>query len=107
MSKNKVDADLYEFLQNHETGLCLDEYKNIVAYVHIRFDDLKDFVEIVGIYPFDEGGADAKMFETTICIDLNLIFEGDGNCILDYKNCFGEDDLENYKEALIKEKGED
>jgi len=105
MSKNKVDPDLYEFLQNHETGMCLERH-GIVAYVHIEFYDLKDFVDIVESYPFDEGGLDVKMFEDTICIELNDIFEMEGNCILDYKNCFSKDDIEYYKEALLKEKGE-
>jgi len=106
MSKNKVDPDLYEFLQNHETGLCLERH-GIVAYVHVEFYDLKDFVEIVGLDWFSEGGLDVKMFNDTICIELNDIFETDGNCILDYESCFCENDIKYYMDALLKEKGED
>jgi len=85
----KVNADLYEFLKETacETGLFYDyKYKEVKSYVHIYFRNLKEFVEIVGIYHFDEGGLDVKMFEDSIVVELDDIFEDEDNCILDYKN---------------------
>lgn len=100
----KVDADLYDFLQNNETGMFYDaERKQMVAYVHVYFFNLEELVEILGEYYFDEGGRDAQIFRNTVCIDLQEIFKSEGNCILDYKNCFSEDDIENYRQYLEEE----
>ena len=109
MSNVKVNVDLYEFLKEtaYETGIYYNyEQKEVIAYVHIFFHDLKEFVNIIGIYLFDEGGLETKMFEDTIVIELNEIFENDDNCILDYKNCFTENDLNRYKEELEKQRGD-
>lgn len=97
----KVNADLYEFLQNtaQETGMWKENEK-VIAYVHIQFDYLAEFSQIVGCGVFDEGGIDVKMFSDTICIELNDIFEWDDNEILDYKNCFSTDDIEKYWREL-------
>lgn len=101
----KVNADLYDFLQNNETGMFYDNTrKEMVAYVHVSFSDLEDFTSVIGYYWFDEGGREVKLFKDTVCVDIQDIFESDGNCILDYKNCFSEDDLENYKEYLEAER---
>ena len=37
---------------------------------------------------FDEYGLETTMFENTICIELNDIFEGFGQSLDDYKDCF-------------------
>jgi hypothetical protein len=88
-----VDADLYDFLKVNETGLFKEKKSQEVrAYVHIDFIDLDKFVKIVGTGRFDEGGIEVRMFDKTICVELNEIFEDDGLDISDYKNCFGEYD---------------
>lgn len=102
----KVNVDLYEFLKetSMENGLYYDhQTKEMIAYTHIYFWNLEDFVKIIGDYWFEEGGLDVKMFDDTICVDLNGIFESDDNCILDYKNCFNESDIEQWREELEKQ----
>jgi hypothetical protein len=101
----QVNPDLYDFLKENETGLYTRNYKNdktVYAYVHIYFFRLQEFVDIVGSYPFEEGGADVKMFESTVCVDLNDIIEGKGHELLDYKNCFNEYDWNHYEEQIIE-----
>lgn len=102
----KVDAKLYEFLREDamETGMYYDQKrKQLIAYVHVYFFNLDELVEALGSYYFDEGGREAQIFKDTICIELQDIFEGQGNCILDYKSCFSDHDLECYKEYLEAE----
>jgi hypothetical protein len=94
-----VDANLYDFLKANETGLFKEKKsQEIRAYVHVDFVDLDKFVKIVGIDHFVEGGIEVIMLDTSICIELNEIFECDGLDISDYKNCFGEYD-EYFKES--------
>jgi hypothetical protein len=98
-----VDADLYEFLRNNETGLYTKNYekdKTVYTYVHVWHFDLSDFVKIVGSSPFDEGGLEVRMFENTIAIELNDIIENDGHELLAYRNCFDEDDWKRYEEQI-------
>lgn len=98
----KVDADLYEFLKNDcETGIAISE-KEAEAYAHIDFRGLDKFVRIVGPETFNEGGLKVTMFENSICVELNEIFEADDNTIMDYKNCFDEVDMKIY-EIYLKE----
>jgi hypothetical protein len=103
----KVNAELYEFLREQamETGMYYDEKrKELIAYVHVYFFNLEDLVNALGgSYYFDEGGREVTMFKDTICIELQDIFESQGNCILDYKKCFSEDNLKNYEEYLKAE----
>ena len=102
----KVDAELYEFLKETacECSMYYDhDQKRMVAYTHIYFWDLEGFVKAVGSYWFDEGGMKATIFENTICVELQDIFESDGNSILDYKKCFSEDDIDRYRKELEEE----
>lgn len=102
MSK-EVNADLYNFLNENETGLTTENNgKDIIAYVHIYFWKLDDFVKIVGSYPFDEGGREVVMFEDTICVELNDIIEGDGHNLSSYKRCFNENDWENFEIQILE-----
>lgn len=104
MSK-EVIADLYDFLKENETGLYKED-NEIVTYVHISFYDLQDFVKIVGEDTFDEGGIEVRMFDNTICVDLNDIFESFGHGISNYKNCFNEYDYERYEKEILEMDGE-
>jgi len=84
---NEVNAKLYDFLLKNDTGLY-QSGENIIPFVHIDFCDLAEFVEIVGIYQFEEGGIEVQMFDSTICIELTDIIESEGHYLSDYKSCF-------------------
>lgn len=84
-----VDPKLHDFLKENDTGLYQRIGQQVIAYVHIYFCDLSDFVEIVGQNWFDEGGREVQMFDKTICVELSGLLD-----ISDYKNCF--DDYEYY-----------
>lgn len=94
-----VDANLYDFLKEHETGMYLDN-NELIAYVHVHFHDLPQFVEIVGLSTFDEGGLEVRMFEHTLAIELNDIIENSDQEILAYRNCFEASDIEQYLPQL-------
>jgi hypothetical protein len=94
-----INLELYEFLKENETGMYL-QGKEVVAYVHVYFFDLDDFVKAIGSHWFDEGGLNVQLFENTVAIDLNDIIEGYGHTLLTYKNCFEESDLRHYKREL-------
>ena len=105
MRDKKVNPDLYDFLKEDETGLYASSKegdREIIAYVHIDFDDLKEFIEIVGANCFN-CGLDVQMFETTICIELNSIIEREGDSLIDYEKCFPKNDWEAYKDIIIDE----
>ena len=84
---NEVNAKLYDFLLENETGLY-QEGENIIPFVYINFCDLTEFVEVVGSHRFEEGGMDVQMFDSTICVELTDIIESEGHCLSDYKSCF-------------------
>lgn len=98
----EVNADLYKFLDDHECHLFKLE-NQIRAWVCVSFIWLEDFVEIVGTYPFEEGGMEVRMFEDSLSIDLNEIIEGEGHLLSSYQNCFPEDEWEQYKDEILKE----
>lgn len=91
----KVKLDLYAFLMKNETGMWV-KGNELITYVHVHFEDLAEFVEIVGIRPFDESGLGVRMFEKTVVIELNDILEADGHEILAYRTCFNEDDVNDH-----------
>ncbi|MBP2638875.1 MAG: hypothetical protein H6Q72_4782 [Firmicutes bacterium] len=88
----KVDADLYEFLRNHECQLYRNKHEEIIAWVVVPFSDLDNLAKILGYGAFDDGGIEVHMMSGYIALELNEIFESYGNSISDYKNCFGEYD---------------
>lgn len=95
----EVNANLYDFLKENETGLYRE--KGIVkSYVLVDFDDLSKFVEVVGYGWFDENGMDVVMRRNYIAIELDDFIEGDGHYLSSYKNCFGE--WEEYKSEVLK-----
>lgn len=98
-----VDVTLYEFLKNHETGLYAEK-SNVVAYVHIPFTDIEEFVETVGSYHFDEGGVETRLFENTLCVELNDVFDGLAQPILNYASCFESSDVKHYDKELKQNK---
>lgn len=85
----EVNAELYDFLNENETGLYC-KGKEVVAFVHIHFSDLDDFVKVIGEGHFDEGGMEVNLFSHTIAVELNDIIEGQGHYISSYKKCFHE-----------------
>lgn len=95
----EVDANLYEVLKENETGLHM-RGRDVIAYVHLSFYDLKDFVEAVGEYCFDEGGLVVHMFLDSICVELNEIIEGKGHNISSYIKCFDEDTWSYYVKEI-------
>ncbi|WP_425203773.1 hypothetical protein [Priestia megaterium] len=97
-----VNADLYDFLKENETGIFMQNGQ-LTAYVHVYFSDLDDFIKIIGDHWFDESPLEVNLCKNTVAIDLNDIFESYGHYILSYKNCFEESDINHYKEKLEKE----
>lgn len=95
----EVNAELYEFLKDNETGMFLKDGE-VVAYVHVIFHYLDEFVEIVGEGWFDEGGMEVQLFANTVCVELNDIIEGEGHDIISYKKCFEESDIIRYRKEL-------
>jgi hypothetical protein len=104
--RDVVDPKLYDFLRENETGMFQKSENEVVAYVHIDFYDLGDFVEIVGGCFFDEGGMEIQLFRDTVCIELNDIIESDMHYLSSYKSCFDEFDWNRYGE-LIEEMEKD
>lgn len=107
MKEKIVDPELYDFLKENETGLYLDyDREEVIAYVHINFYDLSNFVKVVGEGYFDEGGADVAMFPNTICIEINDIINDLDQSLYDYKGCFNKDDWRGYDKKIKKDWGE-
>ncbi|MBZ9622916.1 hypothetical protein G9F71_008620 [Clostridium sp. FP2] len=97
----EVNADLYEFLNNHEVHIYIVD-KKIESQVFIPFYDLEDFVKIAGSGWLDEGGADCKLQDGNICIDIVDLIESDGHLISSYSNCFEKDEWNQYREQILK-----
>ena len=97
----EVDADLYDFLNNHETGMCCRDNK-IEAWTFINFDDVQDFINIVGTDYFNCGGIECRLQEDNVCIDIIDFIEGKGQLLSSYKNCFDKCDWEQYEKIILE-----
>lgn len=102
----EVDADLYEFLQSHETGIGSIQ-NEIKAWVHVPFDDLQKFVNIVGYTYFVCGGVECRLQEDNVCVDINYFIEGAGHLLSSYKNCFNENDWDECEKEILMMESED
>ena len=98
----EVNADLYEFLNNHETRMYFSD-KTIEVYVFIDFYDIGEFTGIVGSGWFDEEGVECVLKSDYICIDVVDFIEGEGHKLSSYKNCFSEEDWERCGNRILKE----
>ncbi|WP_348623651.1 hypothetical protein ABFT51_24135 [Paenibacillus peoriae] len=107
MATGQVNPDLYELLRERETGLYTQNFEKnetVFAYVHLDYSDVADFVELVGYDFLCEGGYDAKICTTSVCIEINDVIERFGHDLSDYKNCFDEDLWKDHeKEIAIME----
>jgi hypothetical protein len=91
-----VDVELYEFLKPHECHLYR-ERGEVKAAVIVDFNDLADFVKVVGTSHFDDGGLEVHMFDRYIAIEIrDIIEESFGDEFQAYKNCFDVDEWEGY-----------
>jgi hypothetical protein len=97
----EVNADLYEFLNNHEISMSYNG-KLIEAFVFIDFRDIEDFTRIVGSSYFDEEGVECILKSDYICIDIVEFIEGDGHNLSSYQNCFKEEDWERYGKQILE-----
>ena len=97
----EVNADLYEFLNNHEISMSFND-KLIEAFVFINFNDIGEFTEIVGSCYFDEEGVECILKADYICIDIAGFIEGDGHKLSSYKNCFKEEDWKRYDKRVLE-----
>lgn len=98
-----VNADLYEFLNTHETGIGVsDRDGNIEAWVHIPFEDFRDFINAVGSSWFDCGGVDCRLQEDNVCIDITNFIDGEGHLLSSYKNCFNQENYKDCEEQILK-----
>jgi hypothetical protein len=98
-----VNAELYDFLREHETGLYINKNNELIGFVFIDFWHIEEFIKIVGSYHFDGcDGLDCKLQEYHVCVELNEIIEAEDQELNDYKNCFIKDDW-NYCNERLKE----
>ena len=99
-----INLELYDFLKDTEIHLekINDELK---AIAFIDLDDISYFQYCIGSVDIfaDDGGIDCKLQDGNICIELNEIFEYQGNCLNDYYNCYSSDDIEMYSFELSEE----
>ncbi|MFB5758952.1 hypothetical protein [Paenibacillus medicaginis] len=96
----EFNVQLYDLLKESETGL----YKkgdDIIGYVHLCFSEIEEFTKAVGNDWFSEGGVEARLFNDTLCVELNELFEYYGYKFSDYKNCFDEIDWSYYEEEIL------
>lgn len=100
----EINLELYELLKDVETHIYRED-NEISTIALVDFWKLKEFQECVGSYYFDEGGCEVKLLEGYIGIELNDIFEGQGNNISDYKRCFEESEYNEFKEEIEKMEG--
>lgn len=87
---DKQALKLYAFLSKGwiDTGLYENKNGELIGFAHIPFDELGRFVQIVGSYPFEEGGLEVRMFDNTICIELNEIIESFCAELADFSELF-------------------
>lgn len=98
----EVNADLYDFLNNHEAHICVINSR-IESYVFIPFYDLENFVAMVGYdYLSDDGGVDCKLQDGNICIDVVDLIEYQGHLVSSYGKCFYEQEWRQHKEQILK-----
>jgi hypothetical protein len=96
-----VNAELYDFLKECETGLTTDRNRNVIAYVFIDFDKIQEFIKIVGTWFLEDGGYECMLKDGCIRLDLNEIIDGEGHKLSDYEKCFYEDDWRHYKDMIL------
>lgn len=94
MDKN-VNVEVYEFLNRHQCEIIKSQGK-LIFFVRIPFDELMEFVEIIGRRHFEKS-IDVQMFDDHIVFELNDIFDYSGMFFYDYKKCF-----ENYQEFEVE-----
>jgi len=97
----EVNANLYEFLNNHEIHVQVVNDK-IETYMFIPFYDLDDFKGAIGTWPVDDGGVDCKLQDGCICIDVVDLIEYQGHLVSSYSNCFEKDEWDQYKERILE-----
>jgi hypothetical protein len=101
----EVDADLYEFLQEHETTIYKEDNQLVVA-VFVYFFELDDFVKAVGKWYFDDGGIEVHMMNKYFCIPITDCIEGYGHNISSYRKCFADDVWIIYEKEILEMEGE-
>jgi hypothetical protein len=74
------------------------EKNRIAAWTTVYFDDLNEFVGIIGEHNLDEGGLDVRLQRRFIAIELNDIIESNDEELSDYKECFGAEWKEYFEE---------
>jgi hypothetical protein len=92
VSNVTLNLDLYEFLKDRETHVCVYEGE-ITATVFISFYDLDEFIRIVGERYFDDDPVEVVLRSRHIFVELNGIFEYQDNSVLDYRKCFPESEI--------------
>lgn len=95
-----VDVKLFDFLKENKTGMFRRD-REVIAYVHVDFFKLDEFIEVVGEHWFDEGGIeDCVLFRDSVCVELNDIIESQGHSLLAYQNCFSDSDIHTFESYL-------
>ncbi len=97
----EVNADLYEFLSNHEVHVQVVDSR-IETYMFIPFYDLDGFKDIVEDWTADDGGVDCKLQDGCICINIVDLIEYQGHLVSSYSNCFNKDEWNQWKEQILE-----
>ena len=84
-----VESDLYDFIKERENHLCRKNNR-VEFLLFIDFQDLPEFVKIIGADHFDEDGMEVTMKDSYLCVELTDVIERFGHEVKDYKKCFSE-----------------
>ena len=99
-----VNSEIYDFLRDVAAENHLSIKKGeVIAVTLVNFRDMYELVDAFGEDTFDEGGLEITMLNGYIGLELNEIFEGYGNSILDYKGCFPKQEVQEYMEELKRQ----
>lgn len=99
---------LHAFLLENET--CMWAEKGELKFgVHVHFNDIKEFIDILGHHALDDGGIDCSLNidcnlnnEHTLFIPLEDYFLNSDFTINYYRHCFEESTLKQYEAEIEK-----
>ena len=96
------NIELYEFLKERENHLYMHDGK-LRAWSCIALCDVEEFNRIIPEGHFDDGGMEVRLFDYYIAVDIDEVLSYEGETLWEYRRCFEEDEVERFKNELIKE----
>jgi hypothetical protein len=83
---------------NNECHLYRDTNSSIIGWVVVLFSDLQEFVDITGSSLLEDDGLEVTLKSDYIAVELNELIEYNGEDLIDYKECFGDEWKEYFEE---------